>query len=99
MVAKDVARLWEELRHRDPEEKLGWITQLAQNPSWISPLGQARASLRLDHSTFKSTGTAEASKNSCRPPRAQTGQPWPLVVACVFLAFASRVCCITWKSI
>ncbi|TMQ49110.1 MAG: HEAT repeat domain-containing protein [Candidatus Eisenbacteria bacterium] len=33
MVAKDVARLWEELRHRDPEEKLGWITQLAQNPS------------------------------------------------------------------
>src|SRR5258705_227464 len=33
MVAKDVARLWEELRHRDPEEKLGWITQLAQNPT------------------------------------------------------------------
>jgi HEAT repeat protein len=33
MVAKDVARLWEELRHRDPEEKLGWITQLSQNPT------------------------------------------------------------------
>ncbi len=33
MVAKDVARLWEELRHRDPEEKLGWITQLAQDPT------------------------------------------------------------------
>jgi len=33
MVAKDVARLWEELRYRDPEEKLGWITQLAQNPT------------------------------------------------------------------
>lgn len=33
MVAKDVARLWEELRHRDPEEKLGWITQLAQSPT------------------------------------------------------------------
>ena len=33
MVAKDVARLWEELRHRDPEEKLGWITQIAQNPT------------------------------------------------------------------
>jgi HEAT repeat protein len=33
MVAKDIARLWEELRHRDPEEKLGWITQLAQSPS------------------------------------------------------------------
>ncbi len=33
MVAKDVARLWEELRHRDPEEKLGWITQLAENPT------------------------------------------------------------------
>jgi len=33
MVGKDVARLWEELRHRDPEEKLGWITQLAQNPT------------------------------------------------------------------
>ena len=33
MVAKDVTRLWEELRHRDAEEKLGWITQLAQNPT------------------------------------------------------------------
>jgi HEAT repeat protein len=33
MVAKEVARLWEELRHRDPEEKLGWITQLSQNPT------------------------------------------------------------------
>ena len=33
MNAKDVARLWDELRHRDPEEKLGWILQLAQNPT------------------------------------------------------------------
>ena len=33
MIAKDVARLWDELRHRDPEEKLGWITQLAQSPT------------------------------------------------------------------
>ena len=33
MNAKDVARLWDELRHRDPEEKLGWILELVQDPS------------------------------------------------------------------
>jgi HEAT repeat protein len=33
MTAKDVARLWEELRYRDPEEKMGWIRQFAQNPT------------------------------------------------------------------
>lgn len=33
MNAKDIARLWDELRHRDPEEKLGWLLQLAQNPT------------------------------------------------------------------
>ncbi|MBI4364168.1 MAG: HEAT repeat domain-containing protein [Candidatus Latescibacteria bacterium] len=33
MNAKDVARLWDELRHRDPEEKLGWILELAQDPN------------------------------------------------------------------
>ncbi len=33
MNPKDVTRLWEELRHRDPEEKLRWLEQLAQNPT------------------------------------------------------------------
>ena len=33
MAPKDVARLWEELRHRDPEEKIDWIRQLAKDPS------------------------------------------------------------------
>jgi HEAT repeat protein len=33
MAPKDVARLWEELRHRDPEEKLDWIRQLAKDPT------------------------------------------------------------------
>ena len=33
MTAKDAGRLWEELRHRDPEEKAGWIRQLATDPS------------------------------------------------------------------
>jgi HEAT repeat protein len=33
MIPKDAARLWEELRHRDPEEKLEWIRQLAENPT------------------------------------------------------------------
>lgn len=33
MNPKDVSRLWEELRHRDPEEKLRWLEQLAQNPT------------------------------------------------------------------
>ncbi len=29
MIPKDAGRLWEELRHRDPEEKVEWIRQLA----------------------------------------------------------------------
>ena len=33
MMSKDAARLWEELRHRDPEEKLEWIRQLAESPT------------------------------------------------------------------
>ncbi len=33
MTMRDAARLWEELRHRDPEEKIGWIKQLAQHPT------------------------------------------------------------------
>jgi len=33
MILKDAARLWEELRHRDPDEKVEWIRQLAQNPT------------------------------------------------------------------
>jgi HEAT repeat protein len=33
MNPKDVARMWEELRHRDPEEKLSWILELARNPT------------------------------------------------------------------
>ena len=33
MNPKDVTRLWEELRHRDPEEKLAWIRDLARNPT------------------------------------------------------------------
>lgn len=33
MAGKDVTRLWEELRHRDPEEKLDWIRQVAKDPS------------------------------------------------------------------
>lgn len=33
MTPKDVARLWEELRHRDPEEKIDWIRQLAKDPT------------------------------------------------------------------
>ncbi|HEX7079032.1 MAG TPA: HEAT repeat domain-containing protein [Candidatus Eisenbacteria bacterium] len=33
MVPKDVTRLWEELRHRDPEEKLDWIRQVAKDPT------------------------------------------------------------------
>jgi len=33
MIPKDAARLWEELRHRDPEEKQEWIRQLAENPT------------------------------------------------------------------
>jgi HEAT repeat protein len=33
MNPKDVARMWEELRHRDPEEKLSWIQELARNPT------------------------------------------------------------------
>jgi HEAT repeat protein len=33
MNPKDVTRLWEELRHREPEEKLAWIRALAQNPT------------------------------------------------------------------
>jgi HEAT repeat protein len=33
MAPKDVTRLWEELRHRDPEEKLDWIRQLAKDPT------------------------------------------------------------------
>lgn len=33
MVRKDVTQLWEELRHRDPEEKLDWIRQVARDPT------------------------------------------------------------------
>jgi HEAT repeat protein len=33
MNPKEVTRLWEDLRHRDPEEKLRWLEQLAQNPT------------------------------------------------------------------
>lgn len=33
MIPKDVARLWEELRHREPEEKLEWIRELARHPT------------------------------------------------------------------
>lgn len=33
MIPKDAARIWEELRHRDPEEKLEWIRELARNPT------------------------------------------------------------------
>jgi HEAT repeat protein len=33
MNPKDVSRLLEELRHREPEEKLAWIRELAQNPT------------------------------------------------------------------
>jgi HEAT repeat protein len=33
MNPKDMTRLWEELRHREPEEKLAWIQELAQKPT------------------------------------------------------------------
>jgi len=33
MILKDATRLWEELRHRDPDEKVEWVRQLAQNPN------------------------------------------------------------------
>jgi HEAT repeat protein len=33
MMPKDSARLWEELRHRDPEEKVEWIRSLAEQPT------------------------------------------------------------------
>ena len=33
MIPKDATRLWEELRHREPEEKLEWIRELARNPT------------------------------------------------------------------
>ncbi|MGE5177171.1 MAG: HEAT repeat domain-containing protein [Hyphomicrobiales bacterium] len=33
MTRADVTRLWEELRHRDPEEKADWIRQVAANPT------------------------------------------------------------------
>ena len=33
MNPKDTTRLWEELRHRDPDEKSEWIRQLAEQPS------------------------------------------------------------------
>jgi len=33
MILKDATRLWEELRHRDPDEKVEWVRQLAQNPT------------------------------------------------------------------
>lgn len=33
MIPKDAARLWEELRHREPEEKLEWIRELARHPT------------------------------------------------------------------
>ena len=33
MIPKDAARLWEELRHREPEEKVEWIRELARNPT------------------------------------------------------------------
>jgi HEAT repeat protein len=33
VIPKDVARLWEELRHREPEEKLEWIRELARHPT------------------------------------------------------------------
>ena len=33
MNPKDVTRLWEELRHREPDEKLAWIRELSQNPT------------------------------------------------------------------
>ncbi len=33
MIPKDAARIWEELRHREPEEKLEWIRELARNPT------------------------------------------------------------------
>lgn len=33
MNAKDARRLWDELRHREPEDKLAWIRGLAQDPT------------------------------------------------------------------
>ena len=33
MIPKDTTRLWEELRHRDPDEKQEWIRQLAEQPT------------------------------------------------------------------
>ena len=33
MNPKDTTRLWEELRHRDPDEKQEWIRQLAEQPT------------------------------------------------------------------
>lgn len=33
MNPKDVTRLWEEMRNRDPEEKAAWIRELARDPS------------------------------------------------------------------
>lgn len=33
MMSKDAARLWEELKHRDPEEKVAWIRSLAEEPT------------------------------------------------------------------
>jgi len=33
MNPKDVTRVWDEIRHRDPEEKLAWIRGLAQEGS------------------------------------------------------------------
>jgi len=33
VIPKDAARLWEELRHREPEEKLEWIRELARHPT------------------------------------------------------------------
>jgi HEAT repeat protein len=33
MNPKNATRLWEELRHREPDEKLAWIRELAKNPS------------------------------------------------------------------
>jgi len=33
MMPKDAARLWEELKHRDPEEKVAWIRSLAGQPN------------------------------------------------------------------
>jgi hypothetical protein len=33
MNPKDITRLWEEMRNRDPEEKAAWIRDLARDPS------------------------------------------------------------------